>query len=354
MSALDAKARPAGVRYVLGEATPAPGEALEIADGVLWLRMPLPMKLDHVNVYALDDGDGWTLVDTGFDMRATREAWEAALAGPLAGKPVTRVIATHHHPDHIGLAGWFQDRGAALWTTRTAWLYCRALQLDHHDEVPQARIDYLRQAGAPQAEVEAAIARGPMNFSRITAPLAGFRRIAEGDEVRAGGRRWRVMCGNGHAPEHATLWSLDDDLALVGDQILSRISPNLGVYPTEPEADPVGEWLESCRRFQTVAEERHLLLPGHDRPFTGAPLRLRQLIENHTGALARIRREMTRPVSAVDCFDAIYKRPISSGEFGLALAEAVGHLNHLWATGEARKRLFDDGVLRYELTETRA
>ena len=108
---------------------PAEGEALEIAPGVLWMQMPLPFRPDTVNVYALRDspadGGGWTIVDTGLDTRRGRDLWQALLAGPLAGAPVTRLIATHHHIDHIGLAGWFQDRGAELWTSRTAWLMAR-------------------------------------------------------------------------------------------------------------------------------------------------------------------------------------------------------------------------------------
>ena len=103
------------------EAAPDPGTALEVAPGILWIRLPLPMALDHVNIYALDDGDGWTLIDTGIGSRKSREIFTRLLDGPLAGKPVRRVLVTHHHPDHIGLAGWFMaEHGAELWITRTA------------------------------------------------------------------------------------------------------------------------------------------------------------------------------------------------------------------------------------------
>lgn len=345
-----AKTLAAGLRYPFEDRIPGDDEAIEVAPGILWLRLPLPMALDHVNIYALDDGDSWTIIDTGFSTKTTKRMWETFMAGPLAGKPITRVVATHHHPDHIGLAGWFQtEHGAKLWTTRTAWLFCRTLQLDHQDEIPPERIAHMKQAGASDAVIDAAIAQGPWNFSSVTDPLKGFFRIKEDDVIEMGGRKWLVLMGNGHAPEHATFWCEDEDIVIAGDQILPRISPNLGVYPTEPEADPVSEWLDACEKFKPYATEQHLALPGHNRPFTGVPKRLDQLIENHHGAIRRLRKVLIKPVSAVECYDAIFKRSIKPGEFGLAMVEAIAHLNHMFATGEAKKRLDDDGVVRFWL-----
>lgn len=344
---------PAGLAYPHGEAIPGPAEAIEVADRILWLRLPLPMTLDHVNVYALDDGDGWTIVDTGFQTGKTKTMWEEALAGPLAAKPVKRVIATHHHPDHIGLAAWFQgEKGASLWTTRTAWLFARMLTLDHHERTSEPNLLHMKRAGADEATLEWARNREPMNFSRVVAMLPpGYKRIKDGDRIEMGGRTWRVFTGDGHAPEHATFWSVDGDLVIAGDQILPRISPNLGVYPTEPEADPVGEWLASCKKFQPYATERHVVLPGHNRPFTGLPKRLEQLIDNHHGAIKRLRKHLIEPRSAIDCFDTIFKRKIGQGEFGLAMVESIAHLNHMYAVGEADKRLDADGVLRFHVKE---
>lgn len=328
---------------------PGEGQAREVAEGVLWLRLPLPMKLDHVNVYALDDGDGWTIIDAGLAWRGCREAWDALLAGPLAGKPVSRVVVTHHHPDHIGLAASFIARGASLWTTRTAWLYARMLTLDHHDRPTPEALRFLRRAGYDAARLNAYAQNEPFNFSRTVEALpVGFRRIVDGEVVTMGGRRWRVICGNGHAPEQATFWSLDDELALTADQILPRISSNIGVHATEPEADPLGEWLASCRGLTHVATEAHLALPGHNLPFTGVPLRLRQLIENHENALGRLRRLIAaEPRTAVECFVTLFRREIGDGEFGLATAESVAHLNHLRARGEAAAAEDAQGALRF-------
>ena len=327
---------------------PRSGEATEVAPGVLWIRLPLPMALDHINVYALDDGDGWTLVDTGFDTRRTRALWEDLLAGPLQGRPVIRVIATHHHPDHIGLAGWFMDRGAELATTRTAYLQTRMLVLDEQAVATEEQVRFWTRAGMDEETLTKRRAERPFNFADCVHSLPlGYTRLVEGGTLTAGGRTWDVRCGEGHAPEHATLWSRDDALVLGGDQLLLSISPNLGVYPTEPEADPVGDWIASCERFQTPAREDQLILAGHKLPYTGLPLRLRQMIENHHSALARLLAHLDRPRTAAECFAPLFKRRIDAATYGLALVEAVAHLNHLHQTGRAVRRLDDDGRYRF-------
>jgi glyoxylase-like metal-dependent hydrolase (beta-lactamase superfamily II) len=339
-----------GIRYPW-ETPPEPGEAIELAEGVLWMRLPLPMKLDHVNIYALDDGPHWTVVDTGMHSRKSRDIWDSLLNGPLAGKPVGRVILTHHHPDHVGNVGWFQsEKGAELWTTRTAWLFARMLLLDVQETHAPEALSFWRSAGMPKDAMDRRLAERPFNFADVLAPMPlGFRRIAEGDIVEIGGRKWDVRIGNGHAPEHATFWSRDDNLVLSGDQILPSISPNIGVYATEPDADPLSGWMEACERFQPLAREDHLVLGGHKLPFTGLPMRMHQLIENHHGALRRLREHLQTPRSAADSFMPIFKRTIGEGEYGLALVEAVAHLNHLWHQGEATRRRGENGAWLFQM-----
>lgn len=324
---------------------PAEGEATAIAPGILWMRLPLPMALDHVNIYALEDPEGWTLVDTGFSSRRTKAIWQRLLDGPLAGKPIRRLIVTHHHPDHIGLAGWFQAMGAELITTRTAWLLARMLVLDVQATPTPEAMQFYRRAGLdPEALAEKAAQR-PFNFADIVDPMPlGFTRIDEGDVLTAAGRRWQVRLGHGHAPDHATLWSLDDDLILGGDQLLPGISANIGVYPTEPEADPLGDWLTSTAAFQAHAHAAHLVLPGHKLPFTGLPFRLVQMAENHHSALDRLTLHLAQPQTAAQCFMPLFKREITGEAFGLALVEAVAHLNHLLKQGRVSRHLDAQGA----------
>ena len=342
---------PIGLRYPW-DTPPAHGsEAIEVAPGVLWIRMPLPMKLDYVNVYALDEGEHWTIIDTGFASKKSKALWAEVIAGPLGGKPIGRVVVTHHHPDHIGLAGWFQtEHGAELVTTRTAWLTARMLTLDEQEVSPAEALSFYRQAGMESALLEKRTKDRPFNFADIVSPLPlGFTRVQQGDTIQMGGRVWDVHMGNGHAPEHATFWSRDDNLVIAGDQILPSISPNVGVYPTEPMADPIGEWLEACERLAPLARADHLVLGGHKLPFTGLPKRMEQLIDNHHGALKRLADYIAEPKAASECFGVLFKRKIGEAEYGLALVESVAHLSHLYQMGHATRTLREaDGAWVYQ------
>lgn len=331
---------------------PAHGEAREVAEGVLWIRLPLPMPaLDHVNIYALEEPDGWTLIDTGIGWAPCRKALARARAGALAGRPILRAVLTHHHPDHIGLAGGLAAEGTEILASRTAWLMGRMLTLDEQARPTDRQIAFRRRAGMDDAGLDAYATERPFNFADVVCPMPlGFRALEEGDVLEAGGRRWSVRLGEGHAPAHVTLWS-EDGLLLSGDQVLPGISSNIGVYPTEPEADPLAGWLATCRRFLThvcATGADPLVLPGHKRPFVGLAHRLGQLVENHEHALERIELALAeRELTALDLFDAIYKRRIGPGETGLALAEAVAHVNHLTRAGRIARRLDDRGAWLY-------
>ncbi len=333
------------------ETPPAKGTAREIADGILWIRLSMPLGLDHVNVYALREPNGWTVIDTGLDTKLNRREWAAIIKDDLRGDPILRVVVTHHHPDHVGLAGWFMAQGAELLMTRTAWLTARMLTLDEEPTPSPEAVSFWRGAGMDEALLSKRLDNRPFNFCDTVYPLPlGFTRLEEGAVHRLGGRDWVVHLGQGHAPDHATLWCQDAPLVLAGDQLLPSISPNLGVYPTEPMADPVAEWLESCARFETMAREDHLVLPGHKLPYHGLPARLAQLSDNHHGALARLREHLrTEPRTAVDCFAPLFKRQIDEATYGLAMFEAVAHLNHLYHLGEVAREIDARGAWVWQL-----
>ena len=309
------------------------------------------MALDHVNVYVIDEGDSWTIIDTGFWSKKTQSIWSDIKEKWFSDKPIGKVIVTHHHPDHVGLAGWFQTEfKAELWMSRTAWLMARMLRLDYQKLPTKETINFWRRAGMDDLILNERATGKPFNFgdSVHEMPL-GFRRIIDGEKIILGNRSWIVRVGNGHAPEHLTLWCEDQPIVIAGDQIISSISPNLGVYATEPEADPVQEWLMSCEAFFPFANDKHLVLPGHKLPFYGLPHRLKQLIENHHSALKRLVAFLKEPQTAVDCFPVLFNRKISDNEYGLALVEAVAHLNHLYRKKIVKRELNSKGAYVYTL-----
>ena len=330
---------------------PNNGEIREIAEGIIWLRLPLPMKLDHVNIYILDDGDGWTLIDTGMKTRKVIGMWQNLIDNILSGKPIKRVIATHHHPDHVGLHGWFVEHyGAEYVSTQVAYLTARMLTLDTQETYLESQISFYRKAGMRSDLFEARKSERPFNFSDIVHPIPiGFKQISEGDKIEMGGRTWDIRVDHGHAPDHATFWSCDDRLVLSGDQIIPSISSNIGVYPTEPDANPLKEWMISCERLKQFSKGDQLALPGHKLPFSGMPLRLTQLLENHNGALDRLRLDLKTPKTAGEVMPAIFKRNIEDSEYSLGLVEALAHCNYLWHAGEIRRSLDDDGAYRWQI-----
>jgi glyoxylase-like metal-dependent hydrolase (beta-lactamase superfamily II) len=341
-----------GLTYPCG-APPAPGAAVEVAGGVLWLRLPLPMTLDHINVWALADGDGWMIVDAGLRTPVSIETWEAALAGPLGGRPVTRVLCTHMHPDHIGLAGWLCERfDAPLLMSRLEYVTGRMLISDA-GPAPDVGAAFYRRAGWT-AEQIARWRNGYGLFGKAVAPLpAAYRRVRDEDRLTIGGADWRVVVGDGHSPEHLCLWREADGVFISGDQILPKISSNISIWPTEPDADPLGDWMASLEKLRALLPDDLLVLPSHGEPFTGVHARLDALTRGHEVALKRLRRTLKTPSRAVDVFPALFARPVGDGVLGMATGEALAHLNYLHDKGQATCRIDAEGVVWWSVeTET--
>jgi glyoxylase-like metal-dependent hydrolase (beta-lactamase superfamily II) len=234
------------------DAAPKFGEALDIAPRVKWLRMPLGGPLSAINVWAIREGEGWAIVDTGIGGIETRNTWRAALKGPLDGRPVTRVFVTHMHPDHIGMSGYLTRKfETQLWITRLEFVTCRSLAADTGREAPEDALHFYRAAGWDEDAIETYRARfGGFGRGLYTLPDS-FRRLNDGDEVRIGEHLWRVVVGSGHSPEHACLHCPELKLMISGDQVLPRISSNVSVFPTEPDGDPLTDWLTSLAAIKT-------------------------------------------------------------------------------------------------------
>ena len=334
------------------EATPEPGQALEVAPGVRWLRMRLPMPaLNHINVWALEDGPGWTLVDTGMDQADTVSSWQSAFSGPLGERPVVRVVCTHMHPDHIGMAGWLtRQHDCRLWTTRLEYVTCRMLVADTGREAPADGVRFYRAAGWDDAALEHYRARFGGFGKAVYALPDSFRRVVDGEELEIGGRTWRAVVGRGHSPEHLCLHCPELRVLISGDQVLPRITSNVSVFPTEPDADPLSEWLASLASIRQRVSDDVLVLPSHNEPFRGLHARLDALIAGHEERLTRLAAELAAPKRAVDVFGLLFRRRVGLDLLSMATGESVAHLNCLMARDLAVRELDAAGVAWYRRT----
>jgi glyoxylase-like metal-dependent hydrolase (beta-lactamase superfamily II) len=331
---------------------PESGEVIDVAPGIRWLRLPLPFQLSHINVWLLREGKGWALVDTGLFTNTTREVWKNALEHGLGGAPLTRVIVTHLHPDHVGCAGWLARRfDVDLWMSRTEYLLCRILVADTGKPAPQAGIGFYHAAGFP-AQAMDRYTQHFGGFGRVVSSLPeSYRRLIGDSVLRIGEDDWTVVMGRGHSPEHACLYCEDRNLLIGGDQLLPTISSNVSVYPTEPDADPLNDWFESIDLLESCLPDDVLVLPAHGRPFTGAHTRLEQLRKEHLDGLDKLRALCREPRRAIDVFPALFKSRIDDRNLIMATGEALSHLHFLENRGELFRHTDADGVNWYQVRQ---
>ena len=328
---------------------PRQGEAKQVVPGVYWMRFPLPLALDHINLWLVEDGDGWTIVDTGFDTPENRRLWEKLFTTIMGGKPVTRIICTHLHRDHVGLAGWIADRfGAELWMTRSEYLMCRSVIVEAYLPPPKYIDAFYHSAGYDEHQI---IEHRPRygEFGRKVSPLPErFKRLKDGDSFCIGKSLWCVVVGSGHSPEHACLYSPQLKLLISGDQVLPGISSNVSVLPMEPLGNPLGEWLASCERLRNLLPDDVLVLPAHGKPFYGLHQRLKQLVEKHRRDLCHLYNSLKDNRRAIDCIPLLYSKRLNTEHYGYATGEVVAHLNYLVESNRIERHRDENGVDWYQ------
>lgn len=346
------------LNYPLGEALPAPGSAIAVAPGVLWVRMRLPFALDHINLWLLrdelDGRPGWTLVDCGLGNEETRSCWEQVFATVLDGLPVLRVIVTHMHPDHVGSADWLTRRwrtdghDCRLWMSAADF---QGAQLGVQSTTgvggDAAAAHFARHGLLDAHALDKVRARSSYYGQLVPAVPRQYRRLMDGQTLRIAGQDWRCIAGHGHAPEHISLYGGAREILISGDMVLPRISTNVSVVDTEPEADPLALYLRSIDALRALPPDT-LVLPSHGRPFRGLHTRIDQLHAHHAQRFAQVMQACAgQPCSAADILPVLFPRPMDLHQTTFALGEAIAHLHALVGQGRLCRVQGADGVLRF-------
>ena len=346
------------LEYPLGDTLAQPGDPLALADGVFWIRMPLPFVLDHINLWLLrdriDGRDGWTIVDCGVARPEVKALWDRIFEEKLQGLPVLRVIVTHMHPDHVGLAGWICERWKSpLWMSMTDYFVARHWAQpdsgDHSGGGPngEAAVVHFSRHGMQDPESLEQIRQRAGYYTSLVEPLPGsFRRLIHGDRISIGGREWRVIVGYGHAPEHLSLYCDDLGVLISGDMVLPRISTNVSVFHFEPEANPLPLYLDSLDRYADLPEDT-LILPSHGKPFRGLHERIRQQHEHHAERLAEVVEACAEPLSAADVVPVLFHRKLDLHQLTFAMGEALAHLHALYFEGRLTRSMGADRIYRF-------
>jgi glyoxylase-like metal-dependent hydrolase (beta-lactamase superfamily II) len=333
------------------ETHPGTDKVVEIAPGVLWIRLDLPFRLNHVNIYLLEDGDGWAMVDTGIGNDATIAAWTALFEGPLAGKTISRVIVTHAHPDHVGQAGWMVQRfNCPFYMSQVEYLSGVYHQNRQTPERVVNNRQFFRRHGMDEAITEQLLGRG-QDYLKKTVPLpAAYTRLSDGDDLTIGTRKFRIITGSGHSPDQVMMYCAEDGLFLSADQVLSKISPNVSVWAHEPAEDALGSYLRSLKRLSEILPDDVLVLPGHGVPFYGAKIRIKQLSDHHEERCQMIAAACkdTAKTSAELVPVVFFKHKLDAHQTGFAAGELIAHVNHMLAQKRLSSTLGADGVLRFK------
>lgn len=361
MAKPDADATRPSLHYPLDEHLPELGSATEVAPGIFWLRMGLPFALNHINLWLLRDRmphptqggvqqEGWTVVDCGIDNPATREAWLQVEQKMLQGLPILRVLVTHMHPDHMGLAHWLCERWQApLWMSTSEYqsAMLASSELSNFGDAPT--VAFFTAHGWHQLDELAQVkARKGYYPSMVPKIPSAYVRLMEDAQVRIGDRIWNCISGYGHSPEHMALHNAKDQLLISGDMLLPSISTNVSVYAMEPDGNPLQWFLDSLGKM-TQLSDATLILPSHGRPFQGAALRIAQLQTHHAERLAELLQAcQDQACCAYELLPVLFKRTLDVHQTTFALGEAVAHLNLLWLSGQMRRDRGSDGVVRFK------
>jgi glyoxylase-like metal-dependent hydrolase (beta-lactamase superfamily II) len=322
------------------------GELKDVAPSIKWLRMPMPFRLDHINLYLVRDGRGWLIVDTGLNTDETHAIWDGILAALPTDEPITAVLCTHSHTDHAGALGWLVDKLRVPVYMSFGDYYSLRVSAGEKTYDAWQHLEYYRQLGLPTGHMETLRkSMGSMQWYAMVP--AAYRRLRHDAEVVIGDNTWRVIVGEGHAPEHASLYCEQLKVLICGDQLLPRISANVGVTATEPDANPLHLWLDSLERIGQLPADT-LVLPSHDLPYYGLVKRATELREHHEKQLDNLLQLCaTQPGSAYELMQSMFPRRHGPLDDFLAVGECMAHLSYLLEEKKITRVLRGDGAYEF-------
>ena len=335
------------VDYIFGDKLPIPLEPIEVAEGILWFRLPMPIALDHINIYLLDDGDSWVLIDTGLADTKSIEIWTNILKKYLSKRPIQKIIGTHFHPDHVGLAGWLIERtDAEFWMTQIEWLSARQAYLTVDSGASQAMSAFYKKANLKPDLIKIYEDIGNDYRSMVTPIPLEYERIEHSTSFKIGDRVWKPVFGSGHSPDHVSFYCEKDRIMLGGDMLLPRITPIIAVWWQEPNADPLKGYIEFLETLESIGSDA-LILPAHNRPYKELQTRAADLIFHHNERLEITYEACKNESSANSIMQKLFTRKLDPFQTRFAIGETIAHINNLLKKGTLKRRLDDDGVYFY-------
>ncbi len=333
------------IQYPLNN-QPGPGAYLEVIPGIIWLRMPLPLALDHINLWLIDEGESWALVDTGFNAAVCRGVWDSLSMTLLKGKPIGRIIVTHYHPDHIGLAGYLYHRYETdLSMTQITAERARFLFSGRVDDCRDAVAAFCRLNGVEAIDLYVNFVTG-QNYRQIISALpeqVGF--VHHERPINLAGSEWRPIVARGHAEDHLSLYNPQLNILISGDQVLPAITTNVGIHFNNADEDALAQYLASMDRFSALPEDA-LVLPSHGKVFKGLHNRIAFIHENHQRQLDKTLALCTVPMTAWDMTHKLFTREMDELNTLLAFGESLAHLTYLANRGRLQQQLVN-GVCYY-------
>lgn len=318
--------------------------------GVYRLAIPLPgaLSMEHINTWIVDEGDSWSLVDCGYDFSPARQAWQGLERTLFAKKPVNRIVVTHHHVDHSGLAGWLSNRyGAAIYMAEAEFNARCQVFLRQGLWSREEGIDFFERAGLTAVEYETVANWLEFNIQGFDRPIGRYRTLDGLDHLSIGEHAWQVITVRGHSPAHTCLYCENLGVLVAGDNLLPSLAAFVGIEPGDSLAfDPLGRFLSDVKQLKELPADT-LVLPAHGAPFIGLHNKLEQVEQHYRALLEKVLCACAEPSTVMAITRRFFPERIIQKNPFFTVAKVAAVVNHLlaqrqleWLPGSEKPYLF--------------